>query len=54
MAGGEHFDMSKEFTGIDFNEEQMEKRFRKTMETLAKNPQRSIDLFANSANCVRN
>jgi hypothetical protein len=42
MAGGEHFDMAEEFAGVDFNEERLEKRLIKTMETLARNPQRSI------------
>ena len=42
MAGGDSFNMAEEFSGVDFNEERLEKRFRKTMETLAKDPQKSI------------
>ncbi|MDR1788631.1 MAG: transposase, partial [Treponema sp.] len=45
MAGGESFDMAEEFAGVNFNEERLEKRLRKTMETLARDPQRSMDLF---------
>jgi len=42
MTCGESFDMAEEFAGVDFNEERLEKRLRKTMETLAKYTQRSI------------
>jgi hypothetical protein len=34
--------MAEEFADVDFNEERLEKRFRKTMETLAKYPRKSI------------
>jgi hypothetical protein len=36
------FDMEKEFAGIDFNSERLEKRFRKEMKTLARQPGESI------------
>jgi hypothetical protein len=42
MAGGDSFNMAEEFGDVDFNEKRLEKRFRKTMETLAKDPQKSI------------
>jgi hypothetical protein len=34
--------MAEEFAGVDFNEERLEKRFRRTMETLEKNPVKHI------------
>jgi hypothetical protein len=34
--------MAEEFADVDFNEERLEKRFRQTMETLSKDPQKSI------------
>jgi hypothetical protein len=34
--------MAEEFAEVDFNEERLEKRFRKAMETLARDPQKSI------------
>jgi hypothetical protein len=34
--------MAEEFAEVDFNEEQIEKRFRKIMETLSKDPRKSI------------
>ncbi|GMO51549.1 MAG: hypothetical protein Pg6C_16370 [Treponemataceae bacterium] len=42
MAGGEDFNMAEEFAAADFHEERLEKRFRRTMETLAKDPGKSI------------
>ena len=42
MAGGESFNMAEEFAEVDFNEKRLEKRLRKTMETLAKDPQKTI------------
>jgi hypothetical protein len=42
MTERDTFTMSEEFVEVDFNEERLEKRFRKTMETLAKDPQKSI------------
>ena len=42
MTGGDSFNMAEEFADVDFNEERLEKRFRKAMETLAKDPQKSI------------
>jgi hypothetical protein len=35
------------FAGVNFNEERLKKRFRQTMETLSKDPQKSTDLFDN-------
>jgi len=40
--------MAEEFAGVDFNEERLEKRFIKTMGTLARDPRRSI--YGSSAN----
>jgi hypothetical protein len=48
MTGGDTFNMAEEFAGVDFNEERLEKRFRKTMETLSKDPRQSI--YGSSAN----
>jgi hypothetical protein len=48
MAGGDTFNMAEEFADVDFNEERLEKRFRQTMETLSKDPQKSI--YGSSAN----
>jgi hypothetical protein len=42
MTGGDAFNMAEEFADVDFNEERLEKRFRQTMETLSKDPQKSI------------
>ncbi|MDR2785614.1 MAG: transposase, partial [Treponema sp.] len=42
MTGGDTFNLAEEFAGVDFNEERLEKRFRKTMETLSKDPRQSI------------
>jgi hypothetical protein len=39
---------AEEFADVDFNEERLEKRFRRTMETLSKNPRKSI--YGSSAN----
>ncbi|MDR0553358.1 MAG: transposase [Treponema sp.] len=47
-AGGEDFNLAEEFAAVDFHEERLEKRFRRTMETLAKDPEKSI--LASSAN----
>jgi hypothetical protein len=48
MAGGETFNLVEEFANIDFNEERREKRFRRTMETLANQPEKSV--YGSSAN----
>jgi hypothetical protein len=42
MTESDTFTMAEEFAEVDFNEERLEKRFRKTMETLAKDPRKSI------------
>ncbi|MDR2783901.1 MAG: transposase [Treponema sp.] len=40
---GDAFNKSgREFANVDFNEARLERRFRRTMETLAKNPRKSI------------
>jgi hypothetical protein len=36
------FDMEEEFAGIDFDSARLEKRFKRTMKTLAKQPGESI------------
>jgi hypothetical protein len=38
MSGGESFNRAEEFAGVDFNEERLEKRFVRTMETLSRQP----------------
>jgi hypothetical protein len=48
MAERDTFTIAEEFADVDFNEERLEKRFRQTMETLSKDPQKSI--YASSAN----
>jgi hypothetical protein len=48
MAGGEDFNLAEEFAAADFHEERLEKRFRRIMETPAKDPGKSIR--ASSAN----
>jgi hypothetical protein len=48
MTGGDTFNMAEEFAGVDFNEKRLEKRFRKTMETLSKDPRQLI--YGSSAN----
>jgi hypothetical protein len=42
MAEGKTFDMEEEFAGLDFNSKRLEKRFKRTMKTLAKQPGESI------------
>jgi hypothetical protein len=42
MVGGDSFNMAEVFGEVDFNEKRLEKRFRKAMETLSKDPQKSI------------
>jgi hypothetical protein len=42
MAAGKTFDMEEEFVGIDFNSARLEKRFRRVMKTLARQPGESI------------
>ncbi|GMO39734.1 MAG: IS4-like element ISLpn5 family transposase [Treponemataceae bacterium] len=42
MAGGEDFNLAEEFAAADFHEERLEERFRRTMETLSKDPGKSI------------
>ncbi|MDR2097293.1 MAG: hypothetical protein LBP37_02095 [Spirochaetaceae bacterium] len=48
MTERDIFTMAEEFADVDFNEERLEKRFRKTMETLAKDLRKSI--YGNSKN----
>jgi hypothetical protein len=48
MTERDTFTMVEEFAEVDFNEERPPKRFRKTMETLAKDPRKSI--YGSSAN----
>jgi hypothetical protein len=48
MTEGDTFNIAKEFTDVDFSEERLEKRLRKTMETWSKEPQKSI--YGSSAN----
>jgi hypothetical protein len=42
MEHGKGFDMMEEFASLDFNSSRLEKRFIKTMETLAGQPDKSI------------
>jgi hypothetical protein len=42
MAQERHFDMAEEFAGIDFHSIRLEGRFVRTMETLIKQPDKSI------------
>ncbi|MDR2660129.1 MAG: transposase [Spirochaetaceae bacterium] len=42
MAGGESFNMAKEFADVDFNGARLEKRFVRTMKTLPGQPDKSI------------
>jgi len=42
MAGKQTFDMEDEFAGLDCNSSRLEKRFIRTMETLSKQPDKSI------------
>ncbi|MDR1411248.1 MAG: transposase [Spirochaetaceae bacterium] len=42
MAGGETFNLAEEFAGVDFNDERLEKRFRRAMEMLARQPGKSV------------
>ena len=42
MEKGTGFDMGEEFSTLDFNSSRLEKRFIKTMETLAGQPDKSI------------
>jgi hypothetical protein len=39
---GKEFEMLEEFAGIDFGSERLEKRFKKTMEKISKEPEKSI------------
>ncbi|MDR2095900.1 MAG: transposase [Treponema sp.] len=48
MTERDAFNLAEEFAKVDFNEKRLEKRFRKTMETLSKDPQKSI--YGSSAN----
>jgi hypothetical protein len=48
MTERDTFTIAEEFADVDFNEERLEKRFRQTMETLSKDPQKSI--YGSSAN----
>jgi hypothetical protein len=42
MAGKQTFNMEEEFAGLDCNPSRLEKRFIRTMETLSKQPDKSI------------
>ena len=42
MVGEQTFNMEEEFAGLDFNSSRLEKRFIRTMETLSKQPDKSI------------
>jgi hypothetical protein len=42
MTERETFTIAEEFAGADFNKKRLEKRLRKTLETLSKDPQKSI------------
>jgi len=42
MAGEQTFNMEEEFAGLDCNSSRLEKRFVRTMETLSKQPDKSI------------
>jgi hypothetical protein len=42
MAAGKCFDMEEEFAGLDFHSIRLEDRFIQTMETLFKQPDKSI------------
>jgi hypothetical protein len=42
MAGEKSFSMEQEFAGLDFNSGRLEKRFVRTMETLSRQPDKSI------------
>jgi len=42
MAGKQTFNMEDEFAGLDCNSSRLEKRFIRTMETLSKQPDKSI------------
>ena len=42
MAGKQTFNMENEFSGLDCNSSRLEKRFIRTMETLSKQPDKSI------------
>jgi hypothetical protein len=42
MAGKQGFNMEEEFAGLDFNSSRLEERFKRTMETLAGQPEKSI------------
>jgi hypothetical protein len=42
MAEGKTFGMEEEFAGLDFNSKRLEKRFKRTIMTLAKQPGESI------------
>jgi hypothetical protein len=48
MAGGETFNLAEACAAVDFNEARLEKRFRRTMETLARQPEKSV--YGSSAN----
>ena len=45
---GKEFDIGEEFEGIDFGSKRLEERFKKTMEKLAKEPDKSIWLASGS------
>jgi hypothetical protein len=42
MAAGKRFDMEEKFAGWDFHSSRLEDRFIQTMETLFKQPDKSI------------
>jgi hypothetical protein len=48
MTERDAFNLAEEFAEVNFNEKRLEKRFRKTMGTLSKYPQKSI--YSSNAN----
>jgi hypothetical protein len=42
MAGGEDFNLREEFADVNFHDARLEKRFIRTIETLIKDPGKSI------------
>jgi hypothetical protein len=42
MAQGKSFDMEEEFAGLDFHSIRLEQRFIRSMETLIRQPDKSI------------
>jgi hypothetical protein len=54
MAQGKSFDKGKEFAGLDFHSLRLEERFIRTMETLCKQPDKSVrEVSEDRADCVK-